>query len=387
MRKAAIFGIIILTLLPFTLRGTGAQNVPSIGGLSLTCRSFTMKGEWVRHSGLDIAVEGECSAVLINPTNTSVKYDYTYWKTLGFTPKGVDFGRYFIELLRAWVEPEGTLRYNLSMRGEFKGVTAFAKLVMSRRVLISGKGEVEAVDKRDRITLLPFSVNVAVPVRIEWGSVLLVISALLVFFLWFVLGFSMAVATRREEAKVTGWSVLASYGIIAIPFTGLIMTLNMETQFFALVSMEFLWLGIWLSTANRTTPEKPGSFTKLLGNAVLLLLGLSVLAAISGGYVEGNPEVTGGIIFLIVLLLGASHYILNGILGKDEKTGRIPRIETFPLGIALLLSAYPVLVVFILAGWRTGFLEALFTTALLFAVGLRLTRKAEKSRKTGLQSV
>ncbi len=387
MRKDRAFGLLFLVLLLFVLGGVSAQNVPDKSSLSLNCGALTMKGEWVRDSGPSIVVEGKCTVIFDNPTNTSVKYDYTYWETLKFTPMDVDFGYYPLKLPGTWVNSGETLRHNLSMRGEVKGIPGFIKLVMARRILISGKGDIVAVTKEDRAMLIPFSVNAAAPVRIEWGSVFLVISAFLAFFLWFIFGISMAVATREDEAKVTGWGVLASYGIIAIPFTGVIMILNIETQLFTLLSMEFLLLAIWLSIANRTTPEKSESVTRLLGNAVLLSLGLSVLAAISGGYLEGSSWVAAGIIFLIVILIGASYYLLSALLGEEERKGKIPRINTFPIGIALFLLAYPVLAVFILVGWTAGVIITSFTTALLFAIGSALTRKAEKSKEIEFKSL
>ncbi|WP_297466577.1 hypothetical protein [Thermococcus sp.] len=170
-----------------------------------------------------------------------------------------------------------------------------------------------------------------------------------------------------------------------MPFFGILTTLNLKAQLFTLLSIELAWLAMWLSLVNRTTPEKPEKVTELLGNAVLVFLGLSVFTAVLGGYTEGSSALTGGIIFLVVLLVGTFQYVMKDSLGEEENIGRIPRIDPSPFGITLLVLSYPALADSLLGGWREGFLIMSFATLLLFALGTWLVRKAKSERE--LQSV
>jgi heme A synthase len=114
--------------------------------------------------------------------------------------------------------------------------------------------------------------------------------------LWIILAMSMAVAKREDKEKPLRWGILALYGVIAVPFLGLLSTISLKTQFVAITATEFLLLAVWISFLNRTTPNKPEKLTRFMGNLVLALLGISVVIVIAGAYVEGSPAMAGGLL-------------------------------------------------------------------------------------------
>ncbi|WP_456367834.1 hypothetical protein [Thermococcus sp.] len=385
MRKATVFGIIVLIMFLSVLRTVSAGNISHNGNLSLNCGHFTVKGMWTSYSGPSVIVQGKCTATFFNPTNATVRYSSTYWKKVNITPEGVYFGYSPIKLPKRWIKPGEVVVYNLSMKGEVKGITDVLKLIRDVKISIMGTGELWMETKEKKSKHIPFSVEIAIPVGVEWYSVLLAVLTTVMPIVWFIFALLMGIVNRKDEAKAFGWVILASFGVFVVPFFGILTTLNLKAQLFALLSLELAWLAMWVSLVNRTTPEKPEKVTGLLGNAVLVFLGLSVFTAVLGGYIEGSSALTGGIIFLVVLLVGAFQYVMKDSLGEEEKLGRIPRIESSPLGLALLFLSYPGLADSLLAGWEEGFTLMSFATLLLFVLGTWLVRKAKSGRE--LQSV
>lgn len=385
MRRVAVFGILVLMMVISTPWKVSAGNILDNGNLSLNCGHFTVKGVWTPYSGPDVIVEGRCAVAFFNPTNTTVRYSLTYWKKVKITPEGVYFGYPFLKLPKRWIKPGEIVVYNLSMKGEVKGITDVLKLIADGRISIVGTGELWMETKEKTSKHIPFTVKTTIPVRAEWYSVLLAVSAIVMPLMWLIFAFSMVIVNRKDGPKAWGWAILASLGPVAVPFFGILTTLNLKAQLFALLSLELAWLAMWLSLVNRTTPEKPEKITKLLGNAVLFFLGLSIFTAVLGGYAEGSSALTGGIIFLVVLLVGAVQYFMEESVGEEEKLGRIPRIDPSPFGFALLFLSYPALADSLLAGWKEGFMLMSFATLLLFVLGILLVRKAKSGRE--LQSV
>ncbi|WP_297550922.1 hypothetical protein [Thermococcus sp.] len=381
MRKETAFGIIILMVLLSVSRTASAGDISHNRTLSLNCGHFTVKGTWTSYSGPDVIVEGRCAVTFVNPTNTTIKYSFTYWKKLNVIPRGVDFGYQFLKLPERWIKPGEVVVYNLSMKGEVKGITDVLKLIEEGKISIVGTGEFWMETREKTSKHIPFSVDVVIPVKFEWYSVLLAVSAIVMPVVWFIFALLMGIVNRKDEAKAFGWAILASLGVVVVPFFGILTTLNLKAQLFTLLSIELAWLAMWLSLVNRTTPEKPEKVTELLGNAVLVFLGLSVFTAVLGGYTEGSSALTGGIIFLVVLLVG----IMKDSLGEKEKRGKVPRIEPFPFGLALLFLSYPSLADLLLGGWREGFVIMSFATLLLLALGTWFVRKAKSGRE--VQSV
>ncbi len=381
MRKETAFGIIVLMVLLSVSRTASAGDISHNGTLSLNCGHLTVKGTWTSYSGPDVIVEGRCAVTFVNPTNTTIKYSFTYWKKLNVIPRGVDFGYQFLKLPERWIKPGEVVVYNLSMKGEVKGITDVLKLIEEGKISIVGTGEFWMETREKTSKHIPFSVDVVIPVKFEWYSVLLAVSAIVMPVVWFIFALLMGIVNRKDEAKAFGWAILASLGVVVVPFFGILTTLNLKAQLFTLLSIELAWLAMWLSLVNRTTPEKPEKVTELLGNAVLVFLGLSVFTAVLGGYTEGSSALTGGIIFLVVLLVG----IMKDSLGEKEKRGKVPRIEPFPFGLALLFLSYPSLADLLLGGWREGFVIMSFATLLLLALGTWFVRKAKSGRE--VQSV
>ena len=381
MRKATVFGIIVLIMFLSVLRTVSAGNISHNGNLSLNCGHFTVKGMWTSYSGPSVIVQGKCTATFFNPTNATVRYSSTYWKKVNITPEGVYFGYSPIKLPKRWIKPGEVVVYNLSMKGEVKGITDVLKLIRDAKISIMGTGELWMETKEKKSQHIPFSVEAVIPVKFEWYSVLLAVLTTVMPIVWFIFALLMGIVNRKDEAKAFGWAILASLGVVVVPFFGILTTLNLKAQLFTLLSIELAWLAMWLSLVNRTTPEKPEKVTELLGNAVLVFLGLSVFTAVLGGYTEGSSALTGGIIFLVVLLVG----IMKDSLGEKEKRGKVPRIEPFPFGLALLFLSYPSLADLLLGGWREGFVIMSFATLLLLALGTWFVRKAKSGRE--VQSV
>ncbi len=378
MRKETAFGIIVLMVLLSVSRTASAGDISHNGTLSLNCGHLTVKGTWTSYSGPDVIVEGRCAVTFINPTNATVKYYHTYWEKLNVIPRGVDFRYWSLKLPERWIKPGEVVVYNLSMKGEVKGITDVLKLIEEGKISIVGTGEFWMETREKTSKHIPFSVDVVIPVKFEWYSVLLAVSAIVMPVVWFIFALLMGIVNRKDEAKAFGWAILASFGVVVVPFFGILTTLNLKAQLFTLLSIELAWLAMWLSLVNRTTPEKPEKVTELLGNAVLVFLGLSVFTAVLGGYTEGSSALTGGIIFLVVLLVG----IMKDSLGEKEKRGKVPRIEPFPFGLALLFLSYPSLADSLLGGWREGFVIMSFATLLLLALGTWLVRKAKSEGDT-----
>ena len=385
MRRVAVFGILVSIMLLSIPWKVSAGNILDNGNLSLNCSNFTVKGTWTSYLGPDVIVDGGCAVTFVNPTNATVRYSSTYWKKVNITPEGVYFGYPFLKLPERWIKPGEVVVYNISMKGEVKGITDVLKLIKDGKISIMGTGELWMETKEKTSKHIPFTIRATIPVRIEWYSVLLAVSAIVMPLIWLIFTFSIAIGNREDKPKALGWAILASLGPAAVPFFGILTILNLKAQLFALLSLELVWLAMWVSIANRTTPEKPGEITKLLGDAVLLFLGLSIFTAVLGGYVEGSSALTGGIIFLIVLLVGAVQYFMKESVGEEEKLGRIPRIDPSPFGFALLFLSYPALTDFALASWVEGFAILAFATLLLFVLGIWLMGKAKSGRE--LQSV
>ena len=382
MRKETAFGIIVLMVLLSVSRTASAGDISHNGTLSLNCGHLTVKGTWTSYSGPDVIVEGRCAVTFVNPTNTTIKYSFTYWEKLNVIPRGVDFGYKFLKLPERWIKPGEVVVYNLSMKGEVKGITDVLKLIEEGKISIVGTGEFWMETREKTSKHIPFSVDVVIPVKFEWYSVLLAVSAIVMPVVWFIFALLMGIVNRKDEAKAFGWAILASLGVVVVPFFGILTTLNLKAQLFTLLSIELAWLAMWLSLVNRTTPEKPEKVTELLGNAVLVFLGLSVFTAVLGGYTEGSSALTGGIIFLVVLLVGAFQYVMKDSLGEKEKRGKVPRIEPFPFGLAFFFLSYPSLADSLLGGWREGFVIMSFATLLLLALGTWLVRKAKSEGDT-----
>ncbi len=392
MRKDRAFGLLFLVLLLASLGRASAQEIPSGSNVLVTCHYLTLKGQWDNFHGFYAKIEGNCSAVLVNPTNMSIGYKYAGWESLKFSPHDMNLDYPSFWFPNGWVEPGGTLRGNLSIKGSIWELSELVELLNTHVVSIFGVGTIEMNGHRTGNTTIPvsqeFRLKISPSVKVEWSSVLPAVSTSLLPFLWFILGILMATVNRESEPKVWGWSTFASYGLLVGLFFGrIIMFLTPETQLFAILSIEFSFLAAWLSVANRTTPKKPGEVTTLLGNAVLLFLGLSILTVIAGGYIEKSLGVVGGITALTFLFIALSYSLVSSSIGEEEKNGRIPRVNTRPLSLGILLLPYPVLVVFWFIGWETGIAVVATTTVLLFIIGLKLTRKAEESEEIEFKSL
>jgi hypothetical protein len=85
--------------------------------------------------------------------------------------------------------------------------------------------------------------------------------------------------------------------------------------------------------------------------------------------------------------MGASYYFLGGIIEEEEKRGRIPRMETLPLGFGLFLFAYPTIVAFLVKGSTYEPIVVLSTAGLLFIAGIKLEKTVRKSEKFENHSV
>lgn len=83
---------------------------------------------------------------------------------------------------------------------------------------------------------------------------------------------SVTIAASKSEGKSHGWGILATYGIVVVPFLGLLSNVSLKTQLIAVTAIELLLLAVWISILNRTTPYKPEKLTKFLGNLVLVFL-------------------------------------------------------------------------------------------------------------------
>jgi len=391
MRKRTALMILIL-LLPLVLRGVSAQKLDSGSILSVSCQRVKVTGAWDEGLGFYAKIDGSCPAFLRNPFNVSLMYGHTGWYGMNVIPSTspeIDIRYPSLSFSKVWIKPGGVLKGNTSVEGRVFRLGGLVTILRSKTLFITGTGHVVLLGREKNGTMsryMDFGLEMNPVVEVEWESVLVVLSVLLFPFLWIVFGLLMGVINRKDEGKARGWAIFASYGVLAMVIWKVIYYLNPKTQLVATVSVESLLLTVWLSAVNRTTPNKPDRATKLLGNAVLFFMGLSVLTALLGGYLEGSLAVAGGIIFLGALSMGAFQYYLKDIVGEEEKQGRIPELAPLPPGLALVLFPYPSLIVFWLVGWEEGVIALIITAFLLFALGLSLTRKAERSGK-GFYSV
>ena len=300
----------------------------------------------------------------------------------------VDVGYPRLDFQRVWVKPGEILRGNISIQGRIFRIEGLFEVLRAGNIKLTGVGSLAMINKNGNNTspvFVDFRLGLNPKVAVDWKTVVLVTSVFLFPFVWFVVGILLSLLNRKREDRVWGWGLFASYSMMWVVLGQIITAPSLRTQLIAATSLESLILALWVSIANRTTPEKPGNITRFMGNAVLFFLGLSILMAFVGGYLEESSEVTGGILFLIVVFGVLSYYVTDKSIREEEDKGKIPRIYTPPLGIALFFFAYPTAVVFWLIEWSAGLKALLTITALFFTTGMWLVRKAKSGIK--LQSV
>ncbi|MDI3474278.1 MAG: hypothetical protein PWQ79_297 [Thermococcaceae archaeon] len=380
MTKRWIFGVVILAILLLGPVKVSGQSFSSENEVSLHCGSFNLTGSWDEIRGLGWNLRGECVILLPNPTNESIEYYDAYWYNLSLRPENVRFNYYFSTLPEVWITPGGTINHSMVIEGRVDSLSALIRLIREEKVLIRGRGNLIARTKENTQQIhVPIRANVSAPVEFDWVSVVLVLTARILPFLWLILPMSVTIAASKSEGKSLGWGILATYGIVVVPFLGLLSNVSLKTQLIAVIAIELLLLAVWISILNRTTPNKPEKVTKFLGNAVILFLGFSIFTAIAGAYVEGSSVVAGGVLFLILILLGASYYFIGNFVGEEEKKGRTPKIYTPPFGMGLFLFAYPTIVALLVAGWISASITVVSTAVLLFLIGLKLEKAARKA--------
>ncbi len=389
MRKTTAAGIVLILL----LLGAGRVSAGNTtrGNVFVLCPQVKLVGTWDKFTGFHTKIEGNCSAFLVNPFNVSVRYNHTAWFDLNVYPNAhssVDVGYLRLDFPRVWIKPGETLKGNVSIQGRIFGINGLFEVLRAGNIKMTGVGTVAMITKKGNNTssvFMEFKLRMSPKAAVDWKTVAPVASVILFPFIWFAIGILLSVLNRKREDRTWGWGLFTSYSVIWGVLGQIVTAPSPRTQLIAVVSLESLILTLWVSITNRATPEKPEGTTQFMGNAVLFFLGLSILMAFAGGYLEGNSEVTGGILFLTVIFGVLSYYVTDKSIREEEDKGKIPRIYTLPLGIALLFFAYPVAVVFWLIGWDTGLEALLAITVLFFATGMWIVRKAKRGTK--LQSV
>ncbi len=392
MKKTATAGIVLLLLL-FSLRSVSASDMGRHDNITVACSQVKLVGTWDEFTGFYTKIGGNCSAFLVNPFNVSARYNHTEWFDLDGYPRDyshVDVGYPLFDFPRVWVKPGEILRGNVSIQGWIFGIEGLFEVLRAGNIRLTGVGSLAMITKEENSAtpvFVDFRLGLNPKVAVDWKTVVPVTSVLLFPFVWFVAGILFSLLNRKREDRAWGWGLFTSYSMMWAVLGKIITAPSPRTQLIAAASLESLILALWVSIANRTTPEKSGNITRFMGNAVLLFLGLSILMAFVGGYLEGSSDVTGGVLFLVAIFVMLSYYATDKAIREEEVKGKIPRIYTPPLGIALFFFAYPVAVVFWLIGWSTGLEVLLAITVLFFTIGLWLVRKAENGEGMKPQSV
>ncbi len=392
MRKTTAARIILILLL-LSLRSVSASDMGRHDNITVACTQVKLVGTWDEFAGFHIKIEDNCSAFLVNPFNVSVRYNHTEWFDLNVYPddnSNVDVGYPRFDFPGVWIKPGETLKGNASIQGKVFGINGLFEVLRAGNITLTSVGTVSMITKRGNDTspvFMDFKLRLSPKVAVDWKTVAPVASVILFPFIWFALGILLSLLNRKREDRVWGWGLFTAYSAIWAVLGQMVTAPSPGTQLLATASLESLILVLWVSITNRTTPEKPGNVTRFIGNTVLFFSGLSILMAFAGGYLEGSSEVTGGILFLVVIFGVLSYYITDKSIGEEEDKGKIPRIYTLPLGIAMFFFAYPVAVVFWIIGWSAGLEALLAITALFFTTGLWLVGKAENGEKREGQSV
>ncbi len=386
MRKTTAAGIILILLL-LSLRSVGASNMGKHDNITITCPQVKLVGTWEEVTGFHIKIKDNCSAFLVNPFNVSVRYNHAEGFDLNAYPNdysSVDVGYPRLDFPRVWIKPGETLKGNTSIQGRIFGINGLFEVLRAGNIKIIGVGTLAMIAKKGNNTspvFMDFKLRLSPKIVVDWKTVAPVASVILFPFIWFALGILLSLLNRKREDRAWGWGLFTAYSAIWAGLGLMITAPSPRTQLVATASLESLILALWVSIANRTTPRKPEGTTHFLGNAVLFFLGLSILMALAGGYLGGGSEVTGGILFLIVIFGVLSYYVTDKSIREEEDKGKIPRIYPLPLGIALFFFAYPVAVVFWIIGWDAGLEALLAITALFFTAGLWLVGKAKGTVK------
>jgi hypothetical protein len=321
-----------------------------------TCENFVIKGRWSDEYGLQIVFEGSCTIEFLNPTNTGIKDKLhvfnnarpEYWNNVqGIVSIIPDK----IECPQGWIAPGEPVKMRIHFeRGRIRPVDVFriAKLKFFRW---RGSIDWEVSSTVQRDLPLWFRINVEGTGRIvpDWLSIFLVLS---VHFMWIIVTlvglFFSAIMRKKDESTKLGAGLALSYSYI-ISYLSVFFTLSLIHNLLLLALLSLMFISLWTSLVNRTTPKKPKEVERLLGNIALIFVALAVVTALIAAYIQKSSAMGFGLLVFIVLLEFLFTYATEKTVGMIEEKGKIPQMKTEFLVVTVLAMNYPVVATSVLA--------------------------------------